>query len=142
MPLLETLTLRVSSVDVGGPAGFWAWASALASPGLAATVTASSQLESESKRTRRASLRIFRLHSFSTLGDTSVPRPFLLFLARTHGLTLALFGCGTALLSMSDVEFMCATFPRLEELSCLIANAEPVRQLSLFSKGLWLTING
>ena len=141
------LTFRTSSVDVGGPTGFWQWASVLAAPAEAATAlipdssdsnhhnasVSSSSSNTTNSTAAQASLRVLRLHSFSSLGDIAVPGPFIAFLARTHGPTLAEFACGTTLVSRSDVEYMCSVFPRLEEISCSIANANPVRYTTSFS---------
>ncbi|KAH8115170.1 hypothetical protein DFH11DRAFT_1688443 [Phellopilus nigrolimitatus] len=103
MPLLTSLTLRTSSVDNGGPQGLWQWARQLIPV---------------------PSLRDFRLHSFATLGETSVPRQFILFLAQVHRATLERFVVGTTQLLLRDVECLCDMFPGLTELSCAIPNAD------------------
>ncbi|KAI5123831.1 hypothetical protein M0805_009123 [Coniferiporia weirii] len=103
MPRIAVLTLRTSSVDNGGPLGLWQWVRALVPV---------------------RSLREFRLQAFSTLGETSVPRPFILFLAQVHGATLERFVLGTTQLLLSDVACVCDMFPALVELSCAVPNAD------------------
>lgn len=132
-PRLEMLTFRTSSVDVGGPTGFWQWARVLAD--LESAIEHNLGVNhnpspSTDPQKSRASLRVLRLHSFSSLGDIAVPEQFIRFLFETHGPTLVEFACGTTLLSRSDVERMCKDFPRLKEISCSIANANPVSCIS------------
>ncbi|KDQ56509.1 hypothetical protein JAAARDRAFT_79458 [Jaapia argillacea MUCL 33604] len=51
-------------------------------------------------------------------GQTSMPRSFMLGLAKIHKETLKIFGIGTTQLSLDDVEFLCGRLKRLEELVC------------------------
>lgn len=105
MPSLEILCLKAGSVDAGGPPGLWSCARTLLS-------------------TKSSSLREFRLNTFSILGETRIPRPFLLFMAEMHGRTLARFLVGTTLLLLDDVACVCDMLPKLEELSCTIPNVD------------------
>ncbi|KAL5504614.1 hypothetical protein ACEPAH_7277 [Sanghuangporus vaninii] len=105
VPALEKLTLRASSIDAAGPVGLWGCTQILLS-------------------NKTGSLREFRLQTFSTLGETSVPRPFILFLAQIHGQALQRFLVGTTLLTLGDVACLCDMFPKLEELSCAFPNYE------------------
>lgn len=107
MPAIEKLTLRAGSIDAGGPVGLWGCAQMLLSA-------------------KANSLKEFRLQAFATLGETSVPRPFILFMAQMHGDTLERFLVGTTLLTLEDVACICDKFPKLEELSCAIPNPDIV----------------
>jgi len=111
MPLLETLTVRTDSIDNGGPRDLWLWSRQLIP---------------------RRSLESFRLQSFSTLGDTSVPRGFILLLAQVHGATLRCFLVGPTQLSLQDMRCVCDMFPKLEELSCAmaVADAKSIRDVT------------
>ncbi|KAL5521347.1 hypothetical protein ACEPAG_9272 [Sanghuangporus baumii] len=105
MPALEKLTLRASSIDAAGPVGLWGCTQILLSNKI-------------------GSLREFRLQTFSTVGETSVPRPFILFLAQVHGRAFQRFLVGTTLLTLGDVACLCDMFPKLEEISCALPNYE------------------
>ncbi|TDL18013.1 hypothetical protein BD410DRAFT_822477 [Rickenella mellea] len=102
-PPLRILTVRTSSLDVTGPRNLWRWINEL---------------------TPRRSLESFTLHSFSTMGETSVPRRFILDLAAIHGPLLKQFRVGSTELTLSDIECLCDLFPNLEELSCSVACAD------------------
>lgn len=120
MPSLEKLTLRAESIDVEGPIGLWACAQML--------LTA-----------KPNSLRELHLHAFAARGETSVPRPFIFFLAGMHGDSLQRFLVGTTLLLLDDVACICDKFPRLEELSSAIPDVDTVGVFKvLFSLCIWL----
>jgi hypothetical protein len=110
LPLLRRLTVRTSSVDLQGPAELWSWLCAL---------------------TPRPSLETFTLNTFSTAGQTNIPRGFLLSLARTHADTLRKFLVNMTQLTLEDVQCVCELFPLLEELSCAVASHDAVRTLFL-----------
>ena len=97
---LKELTVRTSSVDVQGPQQLWGWIRRLLP---------------------RPSLETFTLNAFSTQGDATMPRRFLLDLAQTHRDTLKHFIADSAQLTLEDVECLCTLFPALETLSCSIA---------------------
>lgn len=110
MPRLQTLTVRTSSVDVVGPRDLWTWLRQLIP---------------------HCSLRSFTLHSFSTMGEMSIPRRFILDLAEVHGPVLRQFLVGSMQLTLSDVQCLCDKFPGLEELVCSVACDEAVTHISL-----------
>jgi hypothetical protein len=110
LPPLRRLTVRTSSVDLQGPAQLWSWLCAL---------------------TPRPSLETFTLNTFSTAGQTNIPRGFLLSLARKHADTLRKFLVNMTQLTLEDVQCVCELFPRLEELSCAVASHDAVRTLFL-----------
>ena len=110
LPLLQQLTVRTSSVDLQGPVELWAWLSVL---------------------TSRPSLESFTLHAFSTAGQTSIPRGFLLSLAQRHADTLRQFLVNMTQLTLEDVQCLCELFPHLEELSCAVASPDVVRSFVL-----------
>ncbi|KAK7691974.1 hypothetical protein QCA50_005379 [Cerrena zonata] len=97
---LRELTVRTSSVDVQGPPNLWPWISSLVP---------------------RESLETLTLHTFSTQGDMSMPRMFLLDLAKTHKQTLKHFNVDTVQLTLQDVECLCTMYPNLESISCSLA---------------------
>ncbi|KAI9465914.1 hypothetical protein BJY52DRAFT_1202147 [Lactarius psammicola] len=103
LPLLERLTVRTSSVDLQGPVQLWAWLRAL---------------------TPRPSLESFTLYAFSTAGQMSIPRGFLLSLARRHADTLRQILLNMTQLTLADVQCVCELFPQLEELSCAVASRD------------------
>ena len=110
LPLLRRLTVRTSSVDLQGPAQLWSWLCAL---------------------TPRPSLETLTLNTFSTAGQTNIPRGFLLSLARRHASTLRKFLVNMTQLTLEDVQCICELFPLLEELSCAVASHDAVRTLFL-----------
>lgn len=110
LPLLRRLTVRTSSVDLQGPAQLWSWLCAL---------------------TPRPSLETFTLNTFSTAGQTNIPRGFLLSLARRHADTLRKFLVNMTQLTLEDVRCVCELFPLLEELSCAVASHDAVRTMFL-----------
>lgn len=112
LPLLQHLTVRTSSVDLQGPVQLWAWLRAL---------------------TPRPSLESFTLYAFSTAGQTSIPRGFLVSLARRHADTLRRFLVNMTQLTLEDVQCVCELFPHLEELSCAVASHDAVRSSFSFS---------
>ncbi|EPT02466.1 hypothetical protein FOMPIDRAFT_1090242, partial [Fomitopsis schrenkii] len=93
---LRELTVRTSSVDVQGPRQLWAWIRGLLP---------------------FPSLESFTLHAFSYQGEASLPRAFMLEMARTHRATLKHLNVSSALLTPEDVECLCTIFPGLETLS-------------------------
>ncbi|KDQ56486.1 hypothetical protein JAAARDRAFT_36642 [Jaapia argillacea MUCL 33604] len=107
LPLLKNLVIRTSSMDVDGPEQLWSWILGLV-PGH----------KGGKGGEGKGSLETFTLHTFAVLGQTSMPRSFMLGLAKIHGETLKMFGIGTTQLSLDDVEFLCGRLRRLEELVC------------------------
>ena len=105
LPRLRRLTVRTSSVDLQGPQRLWVWLRQLIP---------------------RPSLEAFVLNAFSTQGQTTIPRHFLLALAHTHGGTLKSFLVNMTQLTLEDIECLCTLFPRLEALSCAVASPDPV----------------
>ncbi|CCM00840.1 uncharacterized protein FIBRA_02882 [Fibroporia radiculosa] len=105
---LRDLTVRTSSVDVQGPRRLWTWIKTLLP---------------------RPSLESFTLNAFSTQGDASMPRRFILDLANTQKDTLKYFVADSALLTLEDVQCLCTLFPALEELSCSVAFCQNPSQL-------------
>ncbi|KAJ7099491.1 hypothetical protein B0H15DRAFT_920255 [Mycena belliarum] len=100
MATLQHLTVRTSSIDIMGPAKLWNWITSILP---------------------RAGLETFKLHAFTLhLNNTHIPRAFLLDLATIQGSTLRHFIAGDAELTLPDVECLCAKFPRLETLMCLV----------------------
>ncbi|ETW74810.1 hypothetical protein HETIRDRAFT_482604 [Heterobasidion irregulare TC 32-1] len=105
LPRLRRLTVRTSSVDLQGPQRLWVWLHQLIP---------------------RPSLEAFVLNAFSTQGQTTIPRHFLLALAHTHGGTLKSFLVNMTQLTLEDIECLCTLFPRLEALSCAVASPDPI----------------
>ncbi|KAI0067612.1 hypothetical protein BV25DRAFT_1846723 [Artomyces pyxidatus] len=103
LPPLKRLTVRTSSVDLQGPVQLWSWLRQLIP---------------------RPSLEGFVLNAFSTQGQTTIPRHFLLSLARTHGETLKQFLVNMTQLTLEDIHCICTLFPNLEELSCAVASPD------------------
>ncbi|KAA1470453.1 hypothetical protein DENSPDRAFT_836248 [Dentipellis sp. KUC8613] len=103
VPRLQTLTVRTSSVDLQGPQQLWVWLRQLIP---------------------YPSLETFTLNAFSTQGQTTIPRHFLLSLARIHGSTLRRFLVNMTQLTLEDVECLCTLFPQLQELSCGVASPD------------------
>ncbi|CAL1711748.1 unnamed protein product [Somion occarium] len=97
---LRELTVRTSSVDLQGPPNLWPWIASLIP---------------------RPSLETLKLHTFSTQGDMSMPRMFLLDLAKTHKHTLKHFNVNSVQLTLQDIECLCTMFPNLETVSCSLA---------------------
>jgi len=107
-PVLRSLTVRTSSMDSLGPHNFFQWVRELVpNPGL----------------------ETFKLHAFTfRLGHTSIPRMFIIDLARVHGDTLKHFMVGEAQLTLKDIECLCSMFPKLESLVCAVASPDIVRR--------------
>ncbi|TFY60741.1 hypothetical protein EVG20_g7312 [Dentipellis fragilis] len=103
VPRLQSLTVRTSSVDLQGPQQLWVWLRQLIP---------------------YPSLETFTLNAFSTQGQTTIPRHFLLSLARIHGSTLRRFLVNMTQLTLEDVECLCTLFPQLQELSCGVASPD------------------
>ena len=96
---LQELTVRASSVDLLGPDQLWQWILRLIP---------------------KPSLETFTLDTFSTLGEMSMPRRFLLDLAQTHRHTMKHFIVDTVQITIDDLELLCTAFTSLESLSCSI----------------------
>lgn len=96
---LRDLTVRASSVDILGPHQLWQWIQ---------------------KLIPRPSLESFTLDTFSSLGEMSMPRRFLLDLAQTHRLTMRHFMVDTVQITTEELELLCAAFVSLESLSCSV----------------------
>ncbi|KAI0071182.1 hypothetical protein K474DRAFT_1693547 [Panus rudis PR-1116 ss-1] len=97
---LRELTVRTSSVDQQGPQKLWSWIAGLIP---------------------RPSLETLIMHTFSTQGEMSMPRLFLLDLARTQKHTLKYFLLNTVQLTLEDLECLCTIFPELVAISCSLA---------------------
>lgn len=117
LPFLERLTVRTSSVDLQGPVQLWAWLRAL---------------------TPHPSLESFTLYAFSTAGQMSIPRGFILSLARKHAGTLRRILFNMTQLTLEDVQCVCELFPQLEELSCAVASrdAESIQRAVKMARNL------
>lgn len=72
-------------------------------------------------------LETFRLHAFTTMGQTSIPPPFILNLAVIHRDTLKHFMVGDAQLSLIDIGSLGFRFPKLETLVCSVGSSDVVR---------------
>ena len=99
---LRELTVRASSVDLMGPHQLWPWIRRLIP---------------------RPSLEVFTLDTFSTLGEMSMPRNFLVGLAQMHGRTMRGFMVDTVKITIEELELLCTQFPRLESLSCSVVTS-------------------
>ena len=107
---LRELTVRASSVDLLGPHQLWPWIRRLIP---------------------RPSLESFTLDTFSTLGEMSMPRSFLVGLAQTHRETMRHFGVDTVKITIEELELLCTQFPRLESLACsVVTSHSAVRPLA------------
>lgn len=72
-------------------------------------------------------LETLKLHVFTVnMGYTTVPRVFILGLARLHADTLKHFIVGEAQLTLGDIECLCSMFPKLESLNCSVASPDVV----------------
>ncbi|KAI0740758.1 hypothetical protein C8Q76DRAFT_608942 [Earliella scabrosa] len=94
---LRELTVRTSSVHLGGFQQLWTWIRRL---------------------TPRPSLESFTLNAFSTQGEALIPRGFILDMANTHRDTLRHFTADSTQMTLKDIECLCTVFPALETLSC------------------------
>jgi len=115
---VRELTVRTSSVDVQGPVQLWSWILRLLP---------------------RPSLESFTLNTFSTQGEATFPRRFLLELAKTHGKTLRHLNVDSVQLTVEDVQCLLTLHPRLETLSCLIAlcqNPEDIEEATANARHL------
>lgn len=102
---LQNLTVRTSSMDAFGPQKMWPWIRELVGtiPGL----------------------ETFRLHAFTINGsETSIPRMFLLDLAKVHGGSLTAFIVPNVMLTLKDVECLGSLFGGLGELVCMVASGD------------------
>ena len=95
---LRELTVRTSSVHLGGFQQLWTWIRRL---------------------TPRPSLESFTLNAFSTQGVALIPRGFILDMATVHRDTLRHFTADWTQMTCADIECLCTVFPALETLSCL-----------------------
>lgn len=79
-------------------------------------------------------LETFKLYAFTINSwHMSVPRMFILDLARIHGNTLKDFLVGETPLTLTDIECLCSMFPNLETLVCAVASPDVVSfQLMIF----------
>jgi len=72
-------------------------------------------------------LETFRLHAFTINGsETSIPRMFLLDLAKVHGGTLTAFVVPNVMLTLKDMECLGSLFGLLGELVCMVASVDVV----------------
>ena len=72
-------------------------------------------------------LETFRLHAFTINGsETSIPRMFLLDLAKVHGGSLTAFIVPNVMLTLKDVECLGSLFSELGELVCMVATVDVV----------------
>lgn len=70
-------------------------------------------------------LETFRLHAFTINGsETSIPRMFLLDLAKVHGGTLTAFIVPNVMLTLKDMECLGSLFSSLGELVCMVASVD------------------
>ncbi|KAJ7189556.1 hypothetical protein GGX14DRAFT_609006 [Mycena pura] len=102
MAALRHLTVRTSS---SGSPQLWAWITMILP---------------------RAGLETLKLHVFTLhhLGHTRIPRTFLRDLATHQADSLVHFLAGDAELALADVAYLCAMFPRLESLECLVVASD------------------
>ncbi|TFK74640.1 hypothetical protein BDN72DRAFT_812540 [Pluteus cervinus] len=104
LPTLQNLTVRTSSIDTMGPQKLWQFILELVP---------------------NKGLETLKLHAFTiNMGHTSVPRMFILDLARIHEDTLKHFIVGEAQLTLKDIECLCSKFPKLETLNCSVASPD------------------
>ena len=72
-------------------------------------------------------LETFCLHAFTINGsETSIPRIFLLDLAKVHGGSLKAFIVPNVMLTLKDVECLGSLFGSLGELVCIVATVDVV----------------
>lgn len=96
-PLIARLEhLKVHTNDLSRPRGIWAWII---------------------KLVPHPSLKTFKLNAFSVLRDGTLPRRFILDLARVHEPTLKHFQITGVALALQDIQCLCAMFPKLEILT-------------------------
>ncbi|KAJ3858663.1 hypothetical protein EV359DRAFT_75829 [Lentinula novae-zelandiae] len=101
LPSLKTLTVRSNSrIDAFDPLKMYDWVRLLASKEDASS---------------------YNTFSFRDLGQTLIPRGFILDLARSHSASLKRWETAEAgVMMMGDVECLCVSFPRLEVLDCAV----------------------
>ncbi|KAJ3848299.1 hypothetical protein EV368DRAFT_49581 [Lentinula lateritia] len=101
LPSLKTLTVRSNSrIDAFDPLKMYDWVRLLASKEDASS---------------------YNTFSFRDLGQTLIPRGFILDLARSHSASLRRWETAEAgVMMMGDVECLCVSFPRLEVLDCAV----------------------
>lgn len=100
LPTLRTLTVRTSSIDSMGPNKLFPWIRALS---------------------LNTGLESFRLLTFTTSGYPSIPRGFILGMARLHNTCLRKWIVPSMQMTLSDIECVCTTFVELEEVGCSTA---------------------
>ncbi|KAM6502945.1 hypothetical protein JOM56_002922 [Amanita muscaria] len=100
LPTLRTLTVRTSSIDSMGPNKLFPWIRALS---------------------LNTGLESFRLLTFTTNGYPSIPRGFILGMARLHNTCLRKWIVPSMQMTLSDIECVCTTFVELEEVGCSTA---------------------
>ncbi|KAF9078677.1 hypothetical protein BDP27DRAFT_1309995, partial [Rhodocollybia butyracea] len=115
LPSLRTLTIRINS-KTDDPHRMYDWIRRLASKaGLEVFKLHASSYFSQSRS------RSYNSFSFLDMGETLIPRAFILDLSRLHSTTLQRFEATEAgAMMMSDVECLCVSFPKLEVLECTV----------------------
>ncbi|KAJ3753650.1 hypothetical protein EV360DRAFT_87580 [Lentinula raphanica] len=136
LPALKMLTVRSNSrIDAFDPLKLYDWIRLLASrDGLQAfklhafslSLPPSSPPSHSSSSAPKSYLFLpdtssYTTFSFRDLGQTLVPRGFILDLARLHRASLGRWEAAEAgVMMMGDVECLCVSFPKLEVLDCAI----------------------
>ncbi|KAJ4487186.1 hypothetical protein C8J55DRAFT_424180, partial [Lentinula edodes] len=122
LPSLKTLTVRSNSrIDAFDPLKMYDWVRLLASKeGLEAFKLHAFSL-SLPPNSPSFSSSSYNTFSFRDLGQTLIPRGFILDLARSHSASLKRWETAEAgVMMMGDVECLCVSFPRLEVLDCAV----------------------
>ncbi|KAJ3998718.1 hypothetical protein F5050DRAFT_1566525 [Lentinula boryana] len=134
LPSLKTLTVRSNSrIDAFDPLKLYDWIRLLASKeGLQAFKLNAFSLSlpptspAPSFSAPKSYLFLpnassYKTFSFRDLGQTLVPRGFILDLARLHSASLRRWEAAEAgVMMISDIECLCVSFPRLEILDCAV----------------------
>ncbi|KAJ3896419.1 hypothetical protein GG344DRAFT_72249 [Lentinula edodes] len=135
LPSLKTLTVRSNSrIDAFDPLKMYDWVRLLASKeGLEAFKLHAFSLSLPPNSPSFSSSSFPKSHfflpdassyntfSFRDLGQTLIPRGFILDLARSHSASLKRWETAEAgVMMMGDVECLCVSFPRLEVLDCAV----------------------
>ncbi|KAJ3737608.1 hypothetical protein DFJ43DRAFT_1128734 [Lentinula guzmanii] len=134
LPSLKTLTVRSNSrIDAFDPLKLYDWIRLLASKeGLQAFKLHAFSLSlpptspAPSFSAPKSYLFLpnassYKTFSFRDLGQTLVPRGFILDLARLHSASLRRWEAAEAgVMMISDVECLCVSFPRLKVLDCAV----------------------
>ena len=104
-PLLQLLIVRTSSLETEGLRELWPWIRQLAP---------------------KPSLQQLTLHSVVVMGEATVPRGFVTWLAEVHAKTLRRIILGSIVVDVMNLRYLCEAMCGMEELICLVESVDAV----------------